>query len=404
MSAREDGLKVLRALAKYGDMIMTAYEENKGWLTYTEQDARAIADMDRLRLVVPDSAGGRYRLNSTIVELLDQSLRASRLKVVNANIGEAIEGILFLASQYLTSKQSRNRSDAHGYLNEIESNVVALCDSIVGQAQMIWRQIDSDFGTVSQLSSKIALNKNTLEKVRTLIASLELIDTEALYAIGSQDKELRLLQVRLPTAIDQSRKDLSDALHRLNKMLFRLNQLENRAKQVDDFVRYFDTESISSLPDYSERTDMPEVFMAVQPLVAFGAPDPLNGMLELELADLVCGIRRELYEEETPENIVPISAEIPENTLETLLVTPFKEAVRNVFFKSLKENQSISGIDCFEIAPDGVSVDIWLYGLIAEYSAMNEEDRSFFEVKYPGKADDFFNGNYYAQDVVICPR
>ncbi len=404
MSSRDDGLKVLRALAKYGEMIMTAYEENKGWLSYTKQDARAIDDMDRLRLVVADHAGDRYRLNTTIVELLDQSLRTSRLKVVNANIGEAIEGILFLAKQYLTAKQSKSRSDADGYLNEIESNVVALCDSIVDQAQMIWRQIDTDFGTVSQLSSKIALNKNTLGKVTALIASLELIDTEALYALGSQDKELRLLQVRLPLAIDQGRKNLSDALHRLNKMLFRLNQLESRAQQVDDFVRYCDTKSPTSLPGYSDNTDVPAVFMAVQPLVAFGAPDPLNDMLELDLADLVRGVRKDLIEKEVPEDVVPISTETPENAQETLVVTPFKDAVRNVFFKSLDDSQSISGIDCYEMAPDGISADIWLYGLIAEYAAMSDADRSFFEVTFPGKAGEFFNGNYYAQDIVICPR
>jgi|TARA_R110001583_G_scaffold195555_1_gene376099 hypothetical protein len=404
LSSRDDGVKVLRALAKYGEMIMTAYEENKGWLSYTKQDARAIDDMDRLRLVVADHGGDRYRLNTTVVELLDQSLRTSRLKVVNANIGEAIEGILFLAKQYLTAKQSRSRADADGYLNEIESNVIALCDSIVGQAQLIWRQIDTDFGTVSQLSSKIALNKNTLEKVKALIASLELIDTEALYALGSQDKELRLLQVRLPIAIDQGRKNLSDALHRLNKMLFRLGQLESRAKQVDDFVRYCDTESATALPEYSDKTDVPVVFMAVQPLDAFGAPDPLNGMLELDLADLVSGVRRELVEKEAADDIVPISTEAPENALETLVVTPFKDAVRNVFFKSLEESQSISGIDSFEMAPDGISVDIWIYGLIAEYAAMSDSDRSFFKVTFPGKAGEFFNGNYYAQDVVICPR
>lgn len=404
MSAREDGLKILGALAKYSEIIITAYEDNRGFLAATEDNARAIADMDRLRLIVRDPADGRYRLNSTVVELLDQSLRSSRLKVVNANIGEAIEGILFLADLYLTAKRKGSRADAEGHLDELEANVVALGDSIVGQAQMIWRQIDSDFGTVSQLSSKIALNKNALEKVRALIASLELIDTEALYAIGSQDKELRLLQVRLPLAIDQGRKDLSDALHRLNKMLFRLNQLESRAKQVDDFVRYCDTESAAALPNYADQTQVPSVFRAVQPLVAFGAPDPLNGALELDLADLIRNLRKEAVEPETPEEFQAIAADTPENARETLLVTPFKDAVRAVFLISLEESRSVSGIECFAMAPEGIDASIWLYGLMAEYSAMSDEDRAIFDVQYPGNTGDYFNGNYYAEDVVICPR
>lgn len=404
MSAREDGLKVLRALAKYSDIIMAAYEENRGFVAATEENARAIADMDRLRLIVPDPTDGRYRLNSTVTELLDQSLRTSRLKVVNADIGEAIEGILFLANQYLAAKRSGSRADEEGYLDDLETNVVALGDSIVGQAQMIWRQIDSDFGSVSQLSSKIALNKNTLEKVRALIASLELIDTEALYAIGSQDKELRLLQVRLPLAIDQGRKDLSDALHRLNKMLFRLNRLESRAKQVDDFVRYCDAESTDVLPDYVEKTHVPSVCMAVQPVAVFGAADPLNSVLELDLAELIRNVRKEDIAPEATEDVVQISADLPENALETLLVTPFKDAVRSVFFKSLEEGRSVSGIECFDLAPEGVSASIWLYGLMAEYSAMSELDRAIFDVQFPGEVGAFFDGNYYAEDVVICPR
>lgn len=404
MSAYEDGLKVLRALGKYGELIMGAYEEHKGWFEHTEQNARAIEDMDRLRIVVLDPSSDRYRLNTTVIDLLDKSLRTSRLKVVNADIGEAIEGIMFLAKQYLASKQSRSRADAEGYLREIESNVVALCDSIVGQAQMIWRQIDSDFGSVSQLSSKIALNKKTLTKVKALIDSLELIDTQTLYTLGSQDKALRMLQVRLPLAIDNGRKDLSDALHRLNKMLFRLNQLESRAKQVDDFVRYCDTEAIESLLNYSERTNVPAVFLAVQPLMASGAVDPLNSMLELDLAELIRGLRKESVEDEAPELIAPISANLPENTQETLLVTPFKDAVRSVFYHSLEEHQKISGVDCYDKAPDGISIEIWLYGLIAEYSAMSEADRKFFKLEYPGHTDTYFDGNYYAKDVVVCPR
>jgi hypothetical protein len=146
------------------------------------------------------------------------------------------------------------------------------------------------------------------------------------------------------------------------------------------------------------------VFLAVQPLVAFGAPDPLNGTLELDLADLIRNLRKEAVEPETPEEFQAIAADTPENARETLLVTPFKDAVRAVFLISLEESRSVSGIECFAMAPEGIDASIWLYGLMAEYSAMSDEDRAIFDVQYPGNTGDYFNGNYYAEDVVICPR
>ena len=101
MSTRDDGLKILKALGKYGELIMTAYEESKGKLDYSEKNSRAVDDMLRLRLAVSDPANNNQpRLNSTIMTLLDQSLRTSRLKMVNADVGESIEGIEFLANEY----------------------------------------------------------------------------------------------------------------------------------------------------------------------------------------------------------------------------------------------------------------------------------------------------------------
>lgn len=405
MSTREDGLKILQALGKYGELIMTAYEDNKGRLDYSEKNTRAVDDLVRLRLAVFDLPDNdQPRLNSTVMTLLDQSLRTSRLKMVNADVGESIEGIEFLAREYLSAKQAGEQEDAQGYLNDLDINVVSLCDNLTDQARLIWRQIDSDFGSVSRLAGKIALNKNALRKVSHLLQSLDLINVESLYTLGMHDKNLRgILQVRLPLAIDSCRKDLSDALHRLNRMLFKLNQLEARARMVNDFVIHCDTQAGSDRADYAERTDVPELFRAVNPLPAFGAADPGNALLELDLAAIIAGLRKEMPPEEKRATAL-VSASETDNQREILSVSPFKEAVRKVFEECLTQNRPMSGCACFEMAPQGADMEIWLYGLMAEYSAMSQQDRAFFELQFPGNADAFFTGNYYANDVLICPR
>lgn len=405
MSTRDDGLKILAALAKYGELIMTAYEENKGRLDYSESNVRAIDDMVRLRLALFDvPENSQPRLNSTVMSLLDQSLRTSRLKMVNADVGEAVEGIEFLAGEYLSAKQAGSKTDADGHLSDLEANTLSLCDNLMEQARAIWRQIDSDFGSVSLLASKIALNKNALRKVSGLLQSLELINIEALYDLGRGDRELRgILQIRLPSAIDVCRKDLSDALHRLNKMLFKLNQLEKRARLVNDFVHYCDHQPGLDFSNYADRPEVPPIFMAITPMQIFGGADPQNSLIELDLADIIQGLRKDIPAGEN-RAVALLSANVPDNQLETLVVSPFKKAVRQVFFECLAQNASMSGTACFTMAPEGTDIEIWLYGLMAEYSAMSQQDRGFFEVQYPGLADEYFNGNYYARDVVICPR
>lgn len=405
MSTRDDGLKILQALGKYGELIMSAYEDNKGRLDYSDNNVRAVDDMVRLRLALFDLPDNNQpRLNSTVMALLDQSLRTSRLKMVNADVGESIEGIEFLANEYLAAKQAGGQADAQGYLSDLEANVLSLCDNLMDQARSIWRQIDSDFGSVSRLSGKIALNKNALRKVSNLLQSLDLINAESLYTLGMRDKNLRgILQVRLPLAIDSCRKDLSDALHRLNKMLFKLSQLEARACMVNDFVHHSDAGEGFDLSGYADSTEVPDIFRAVEPLPAFGAADPKNATLELDLAAIIGGLRKETPPEEK-QAAKPVSAGGPDNQRETLLVSPFKEAVREVFVECLTENRMVSGMACFEKAPEGTDMEIWLYGLMAEYSAMSQQDRAYFEIQYPGRSDVYFTGNYYANDVVICPR
>lgn len=83
---------------------------------------------------------------------------------------------------------------------------------------------------------------------------------------------------------------------------------------------------------------------------------------------------------------------------------PLKTQCAKFFFDCLEQGEVISGCERFSTAPEGTDIEIWLYGLLAEYSAMSQEDRVFFNVEYPGISGGYFNGNYYAQDVVICPN
>ena len=299
--------------------------------------------------------------------------------------------------------QAGSNQDCANYLNELESNVAELCDSLTEQARGIWRQIDSDFGSVTLLSGKIALNKNALNKVQRILQSLELLDLESMHKLSSRDKELRkLLHIRLPYAIDACRQDLSDAIHRLNKMMFKLNQLEAQAKMVNQMVDHYTFNPGFEPEDYTNRLDIPELFHGVFPLPTQGMVDTSNPALEMAFSEIIEGLRNEPPPEERQE-VIRITTSLEEQAKETLQWGAFKEAIRNTFYTCLHDNRSLSGIESYALAPEGTDITLWLYALMAEFNAMDDNDRSLFKLEFPGGYDEIFTANYHAEDVLLCP-
>jgi hypothetical protein len=400
----QDGLKVVEALQKYRELLVSAYIERRGRIAYTDDNAKALDDMIRLRLAVRDTLDDEsVRLSSHLMLLLDSSLRTSRLKSVNVDVGMAIESVEFLAESYLLAKRAGEPGDAAKYLDDLDMHVVTLCDNLTEQAQTIWRQIESDFGAVDALSRRIELNTEALNHVEKLLKSLNHIPIEVLYEYSSKDRDLRsVLQMRLVSAIERCREELSDALSRLNRSLFSFKRLAAQAMLVQDFVSFYDQPLTKDLPDYTDLVSVPTMFRADQPKILQGWADPSNDQLEVPFTELIQGLRK------TPAAVdrgksEPLMAEELANEVAELSISPFKEAIRSVFEECLLTEASISGCERLALVPEEIDLQIWLYGLLAEYSAMSYEHRELFRVELVGVSGSYFNANYYAEDVVICP-
>jgi|GEM_PF-2949127 len=404
MNSTNAGIKVLRALAKHAEIITLAYESGNNQIPERMDTTKAIEELIRLRLAIRDeSHGGVVRLNSTVKNLMDYSLKTIRLKMVNVDIGEAVDGILFLAEAYNKAKNAGANADSAKYLNDLDSNVVELCDSLTDQARDIWRQIDSDFGSVSLLSGKIALNKNALNKVQRILKSLELIDLETMHKLSSRDSEMRkLLHVRLPDAIDSCRRDLSDAIHRLNRMMFKLNQLAARARMVSQMVDHYALNPSFEPEDYTQRLDIPGICHVAYPIPVMGMVDISNQNMEIEFSDIIGGLRNEPPPDERQE-FTRITTSLDEQVTEQLQWGEIQEAIREVFLACLSDGRTISGIDSFLLAPKDTDLMLWLYALITTFNAMSEAEQALFTLDYPGEFDPVFTANYHARDVILCP-
>ena len=406
MSTKSAAHNLLKALAKHADLLVDGYEDSQSRLHETPQNSKAIAELIALRVVVRDEATrGAPRLASDLKKLMDKGLISTRLKMFNTNIGDAISDITFLADEYLAAKRTGDSSDALMYLNNLDANIDELCDELTGQAEDIWRQISTNFGAASLLKNKITLNKNALTKVERIIGSLEHIDLEYLRSLGSHDRELRgLLSVRLALAIESSRKNLSDAIVRLNNSMFRLTRLAKRARLVNCIVGHYTRHPSFEPEDYTSRMDVPPLFYIGKALRLTGAPYVDNPAMELTFTDILVGLRNEPVPQEYQElTRIPISDEVP--SVKILEIGAFKTGIERAFLACLKENAAVDGHDAFRrFSPADVPLDIWLYAIIAEYNAMPEAKRRYFDLKYSGEYHRVFNGNFLATEVTISPR
>jgi hypothetical protein len=406
MNTKTAAHNLLNALSRHADILVQAYEDNQSRVLETAANSKAISELVGLRVVVREEAlGGAPRLASSLKKLMDQSLISTRLKMYNTNIGDAITDITFLANEYLAARRNEDNSDASMYLNNLEANIGELCDELTGQAEDIWRQISTNFGAASLLKNKIILNKNALTKVERIIGSLEHIDLEYLHTLGSHDREIRgLLSVRLALAIETSRKNLSDAIVRLNNSMFRLTRLAERARLVNRIVGHYNQNPSFEPEDYTSRLDVPALFHIGKPLCLCGALQVNNPDMELSFSDILVGLRSEPVPQERQEVIhIAISDEVA--GIKILDTGPLKQGIQQAFVACLKEDMAIDGRDALRrFSPEGVPLDIWLYAIIAEYNAMPETKRRYFDLSYRGDFHPVFNGNFLATEVTISPR
>lgn len=404
MSVNDAGIHVLKTIGKHAELIMGAFESNQNVLSETASNEKAVKELIRLRIATRDESGSEVRLNSTIKNLLDHSLKTNRLRMVNADIGQAVEGVFLLAEQYFSAKKANYENDRLKYLHELQDNVSELCDSLLEQTRVIWRQVDSDFSVVALLSGKIALNKNAINKVESILSVIDLIDLSKMYQIGERDRELRrLLHVRLPKTIELCRQDLSDAINRLNKMLFKLNALVARRRLVQQFTDLWNVNPSYQPVDYADKIDLPQIFNRVRKIPLLGVADIQNPSQELQLSELLAGLRKNPPTTEV-QPVERVSANVDEQVPTIIKLSEFKVAIREVFFNCLSNNQPINGLESYKMSPDGIDVDIWMYALIAEFNALNEDSRRFFSLEFNGKRDAIFTGNFKAENITLCPN
>ncbi len=404
MSARDQLKNVIKLLRTHEDLLIDSYLEYKGELTEYENDYKTIDALTHGRLAWLPASDEPVRLTRELTLMFDRVLRDPRRLTLDTNIGGFLENLENAVDQYKKASRRLQTDDAISYLNQIEQFVDELRSNLLDSSNQLWQKINSDFGYVSSLDLKIKENELVLSQAKRINDGIELIKVTAMEELAGSDRQLRRYLVRwLLNAVDQCRKETSDAIHRLNELLFEYRQKQRVSKLIDGFYQKFQAD-----PGYRPSLRMiageiPQLFNQVAGIDFKSQADFDDPLQESTLVGIIDGLRKEKIQSLQELEVRPIEVL---DKIGSVQVVPdlLGQAVDNFFVEVLNTGSSLLALDYYpshSIEPDP---EIWLLAVISRYNIMIETERKFFKLDYIESIDSVFNGLHYIHDVNVSYR
>lgn len=404
MSLKDETLRHLKLLGTRGESIADAYTSDRGLLDEHALDPKLVDELVQRRVANRSSLDGQVRLSAHLVSHLDAAMNTARIRHYGFDIGTLVDSIRDATGAYMKLKIV-NPDDAQSFLDTAESTAHALADSLQEEAADVWNLIQGEFSIVESLEAKILLNRSRLERTGRLITALESLKLSEIMELGQADSRLRsLFMMRIPTAVEGSRQNLSAALDQLKKMLFRFEQIEARTGLVKGYRRYLQRHPDFQPLDYTVQLTIPDLFLAMEPLRVMAHADVKtpDSIMENHLAELLAGLRNE----QPPRR----SGEVTDGELEEgetqnveLKASPVRNAIRILFAEALTSDKPLSVL-CHADMTLSSNAELWLLTTLEEFNSMPTEHKAVFQLEYVGQPDVIFDGNFNATDLLICPR
>ena len=405
MITRDELKLIFKLLGKHEDLLISAYLENDGVVDEAVEEISAIEALITARLLWQPTGHEAVRLSRELSELFERVLRDPRRLTLDADMGGFVNNIEKNINQYKSATRSGARDDVKHYLGQIERLVSDLRSRLLDSSGQLWQKINSEFGYVTSLDLKIKENEVVLDQARRLNNSLGLIKVQEMHEMAGSDPRLRryLLLWLLP-AVEDSRKEIVDAMHRLNELLFEYKKQQRLGRLIDAFYRRYRTHPGYQPPNYCGMGEIPEVFNQVSPITPWAGHANIDDpQQEAPLLEIITRLRKAPVASEQPDAAQYVEV-LPEEPPIERLLPPLSLAVEEFYLMAVEADQPLSAVEYrppVDIEPDS---EIWLYAVIARFNQMDESERLLFEMQFQESPDPVFNGRLLVQDVHVGLR
>ena len=402
MNLHKAGVNLLNTLSRHADTIMQTYVN--GSLSNAEVSLKTQEKLIQMGILWRPEAEGELRLKHAVRSLLEGSLNDERNRQLDANIGSALASLKTLSQHYKEALHLNEFHQAQAHLSDLTEHVYTLTESLENNVRSLFSRINNEFGYVSSIDAKIRENELAQSQVSELLTQLEMFRFDDLSTEAGSNRELRhLLVVTLQQSFSRVTKELTVVQGRLLTLLGRFREFRGRTQLLKGFLLHLEQQPGFQPKNYGSFSQVPKLFNRAKALINHGAADVFRIEHELELQQLVAGIKsshkKAPQQTERQAQIIQLEEQTSVEFKQNIL----KQGAEAYFCQIIDSGEAITAIEYMQQEQLECDPEAWLYQVIGEYQALPMEEQQYFALEYDDKKHPLFD-NRIIQDVALGLR
>ncbi|WP_028450792.1 hypothetical protein [Chitinibacter tainanensis] len=398
-------LQHLETLFKYRALVATAYHQGAVDSSDDPAGGKGIENLRQAGILLPRNEGS-YRLSSSLMRHLDETLQKERLySSSGAELFELAQRLPEITNMVADAAYEGRIEDADHYIDEFDLKVFEIADSVQASLVTLRFQCDNNFANVSTFSEKQHQNEYYLERATRISETLSSIQSNNLaHALESTPEGGRMLvtyQSQIAKHLSEWRAQLLDITSILHAYLHKTRNIQMVARRMRAFELFLrrnpgfvpdELDDTVNLPDWIKRARS----LPLKAHISVQAPE-----FDEELLNIAHSIPNTKQKESPPPRIGSLLPDAPIDTEENIMAAQEWELAILAFLSELS-TEPISAIEWKATKPKLAYIDddIWLLCLLREEEndlARNADVR-FEHVSLPTLQ---ICGNIYLVDIYL---
>ncbi|EGV32712.1 hypothetical protein ThidrDRAFT_1197 [Thiorhodococcus drewsii AZ1] len=396
---RQSGIRFLKRLGRHAETIMDAYLQ--GSVPEHLLDASVRERLLKDRVLYRPEPGADLHLRRAVRALLEEALRDTRNRQVDANTASALATFRMLAEHVKEARHQGRHADADVYLADLRDHLYAFGETLQHAIRVLWGRINNEFGYVGTLNAKIRENELAQSQVSALLDGLELVRFEELAELAGESRELRqLLVTNLQRTLSDCTQELSIAQARLLELLGRFREIRGRTRLLKGWLLHME-----QYPDYraepqTRASELPRLFNHADPLLAPAALNVHDATQEPELLEILARVRTAQPSERPTQTLADAEA-LTLSTPEAIEIrpSPIREAVTSYLCAIIDSGQPVSALEYHQRESLPWDTESWLYQVIGDYEGLPQSHKDRLRLDLIGEPHPHYSGNFIIRDL-----
>ncbi|XZG69060.1 hypothetical protein ACTSKR_10390 [Chitinibacteraceae bacterium HSL-7] len=395
----------LETLSKYRGLVASAYHHGAVDSSDDPAGGRGIDALRQAGILLPRSEG-TYRLSSSLMRHLDETLQKERLySSSGADLADLAQRLPDISNMVADAAYEGRSDDVDLYIDEFDIKVFEIADSVQGALLTLRFQCDNNFANVSTLAEKRKQNEFYLERATRISETLSAIHSgnlsHNLESLPEGSRMLEVYQSQIAKHLPEWRAQLLDITAILQAYLHKTRHIELVAKRMRAFELYLKRNPGYSPGELDDTAAIPEWAKRARPLPLRAHADVQNPEFDEDLLKIARSIPEVKLKEIPPPRLGSL---LPDTALEpdegVMAIQPWEMAILSLLNGLSTEPVSAVSWKANQTELAGIDDDIWLLCLLREQE--NDLERNAdIRFEYVTEPTPHWCGNIPLSDIIL---